>query len=195
MLKKILIAVLVIIVVLVIVGLVLPTEYHIVRSITIDAPPETVYALVSDLERWGDWGPWQETDPSMKITFAETAVGEGGRMEWTGRSGSGWLEITSCDPARGVDYEMAFVQGQGQLPSTGYVALEATDAGTEVTWGMDGKLPAPVIGGYIARFLERGIGAMYDKGLENLKVLAEETPPPEPQPQGDTAEDSAEESY
>ena len=195
MLKKILIAVLVIIVVLVVVGLVLPTEYHIVRSTTVDASPEAVYVLVSDLERWDDWGPWQEADPDMKTTFGETTVGEGGRMEWTGRSGSGWLEITSCDPSRGVEYEMAFVQGQGELPSTGYINYEIADAGTEVTWGMDGELPAPVIGGYIARFLERGIGSMYETGLEKLKVLAEETPAPASPSEEGVVEESSEGSY
>ena len=35
-----------------------PSEYRIVRSATIDAPPETVFAQVNDFHAWEAWSPW-----------------------------------------------------------------------------------------------------------------------------------------
>ena len=39
-------------------GFVLPSHVHVERDAVIDAPPATVFAWVSDFNRWDAWSPW-----------------------------------------------------------------------------------------------------------------------------------------
>ena len=63
MLKKILIALLVLAALIVMIGFFLPATVHVERSITIDAPPATVFALANSFRGFNEWSPWAEIDP------------------------------------------------------------------------------------------------------------------------------------
>ena len=56
------------------VGMLLSSEFHVERSIVIDAPREQIHVLVGDLQRWPDWTPWQEGDPSIVTSDASSGV-------------------------------------------------------------------------------------------------------------------------
>src|SRR5438552_5196895 len=69
--------------------------------IQIDAPPEKVWALVSDITRMGEWSPenlggeWQEgsSEPSVGAKFK--AGNKQGRMKW-----STTCEVTESEPGK-----------------------------------------------------------------------------------------------
>ncbi|RMF69580.1 MAG: polyketide cyclase, partial [Calditrichaeota bacterium] len=57
--------------ILIVVGLFLPASYHAERSIVINAPASVVFDYVNDLTKWEEWGPWQEEDPTIEITYGD----------------------------------------------------------------------------------------------------------------------------
>ena len=73
-----------------------PDTFRIERSATIDAPPEKIFAVLSDLRQWGGWSPWEKKDPDMKRTFGGPERGKGAVYGWEGNKevGKGRMEIT-----------------------------------------------------------------------------------------------------
>ena len=173
MLKKILIALGVVIVLLILVGLVLPMHYEVKRSVVVKAEPAKVHQLVGDLKRWDEWAPWKEEDPTIVTTFGPTTTGAGASQSWTGDSGSGRLRVTQSDAMTGIVYEMAFVDGEREMPATGWIRYSPAPGGTQVEWAMQGDMRMPVIGGYFALMSGMFMNPMFDKGLAKLKARAE----------------------
>jgi uncharacterized protein YndB with AHSA1/START domain len=118
----------------VVVGLCLPRLYHVERSVTINAPPEKVHAIVNRLAEWPKWTAWTvERYPDMEVKFSGPEEGVGAHYEWDGEStGHGELELKTSDPATGVTYDMAF--DHGAMPCTGGIRLDAAGTATKVTW-------------------------------------------------------------
>src|SRR5262245_14663703 len=100
--KKVLIGLLVIVLLLALAGLVLPNDYNFSRSVTINATPAQVHALVGDLARWPDWAPWYDEDPTIKTTMGAKTTGVGASQSWTAESGDGKLILTRCDAEQGI---------------------------------------------------------------------------------------------
>jgi hypothetical protein len=149
-----------------------PREYRIERTITINAKPETVFALCGDLGRWKDWGAWQERDPGMKITQSEKTTGVGAWNAWISKSeGNGKMTITAYEPLKRVVYNLEFPDmGMGSI---GSVTLESAGAGVKVIWVDAGDLGMNPMSRWFGLFLDRIIGPDFERGLVNLKRLAE----------------------
>lgn len=173
MLEKILIALGVSIVVLVLVGLVLPEHYEVKRSVVIEAEPAKVHLLVGDLKRWDERTPWKAEDPTIVTTLGAATTGAGASQAWTGESGSGRLRFTQSDAMTGIVFDMAFVDGEREMPATGWIRYAPAPGGTEVEWVMQGDMSMPVIGGYFALLSGMFMNPMFDTGLAKLKTKAE----------------------
>lgn len=112
-------------------------------SVVIDAPPEKVWALISDVTRMGEWSPetqsaaWtgSATGPQAGATFA--GKNRRGRVRWTGR-----CEVTVADPG----HEFTFVRRGPDGGTTWRYVLEPENGSTRVTESFaQAKLPpAPV---------------------------------------------------
>lgn len=161
--------------VLVVVGFLLPTDFHVERSIVINASSETIHPFINDVRHWPEWAAWNaDTDPTLEYEYPGKTVGEGAVYEWHGdRTGDGLLRITKSDPARGVWAEMA-LEG-GELDATTELTYQPADGGTRVTWSHSGTLPRP-LGGYLRGYLESVLDEHFDHGLRGLKKLAEAQP-------------------
>jgi hypothetical protein len=100
----------------------------------VNAAPERIYGLVSDLPRMGEWSPecqrveWEggATGPAAGATFVgHNKGGPRGLMKWSRRG-----RVLVADPGR----EFAFVTEEGGRESTIWRYLfEAVDGGTRVT--------------------------------------------------------------
>jgi uncharacterized protein YndB with AHSA1/START domain len=100
----------------------------------VNAAPERIYRLVSDLPRMGEWSPecqrveWEAgaRGPAAGATFVgHNKGGPRGLMKWSRRG-----RVLVADPGR----EFAFVTEEGGRESTVWRYLfEATDGGTRVT--------------------------------------------------------------
>lgn len=163
-------------IVFIVVGLCLPRLYHVERSVSINAPPEKIHAVVNRLEEWPKWTAWTvEKYPDMKVKFSGPKEGVGAKYEWDGEStDQGELELKTSDPATGVTYDMAF--DHGAMPSTGGIKLAAEGTATKVTWFADGDLGWSPINRYFGLALDGMMGPDFQTGLENLKKRVEAEP-------------------
>ncbi len=175
MLKKILLGLVGLVVLLVALGFVLPDRVRMERSIVINAPPEEVFALVADLNQSGKWSPWTEYDPSMESVV--TGAGVGQKQSWTSKKmGDGSQTITALDAPSKVDFALDF--GDHGV-ATAAMTLEPVAEGTKVVWSFDSNMRKGVpiymapMSTYMGFFMEGMLGKDYDKGLANLKRVAE----------------------
>jgi len=97
----------------------------------IAAPPEQVWALVSDVTRMGEWSP-EATGATWSKGATGPAVGARfkGRNEADGKKWSTTCEITECVPGERFTFQ---VTGGPFKVATWSYDLQPTDTGTSVT--------------------------------------------------------------
>jgi len=71
-----------VLVVILILAAMKPAIFRVTRRAHIQAPPETVFALLNDFHRWTVWSPWERMDPNLKRTYSGAAAGTGSVYEW-----------------------------------------------------------------------------------------------------------------
>lgn len=152
------------------VGLILPRQYEVSRTITVKAPVSTVHQHVADLDRWEAWQPWTEQDPTIKVRRSEQTTGVGAHQSWTGESGGGELTFTESSEDTGVRYDLVF---DDAYKSTGAIQHEAVGNGTRVTWTMAGDGGLNPIDRWFGLMMDSMVGPMFERGLEKLKDAAE----------------------
>jgi Polyketide cyclase / dehydrase and lipid transport. len=151
-----------------------PDTFQVQRRALIKAPPEKIYPLLSDFQRWGAWSPWEKKDPGMKRSFAGPKEGKGASYAWDGDKnvGQGRMEIVEATPPSRVALKLDFLK---PFEAHNTVQFELAPKGelTEVLWGMQG--PVPYVGKIMHVFvdMDRMVGADFEAGLANLKTAAE----------------------
>ena len=160
-----------------VIGLFLPKIARVERSITIAASPEAVYELVDGFRRFNEWSPWARLDPATKYTFSGPERGVGARMEWSSDNpdvGAGSQQIIAVEPGRAVTSTLDFGMDN---PTTSKMVLLPDGAATRATWTLETDLSGSLVGRYFGLALDRMVGPDYEKGLAQLKALAESTAP------------------
>ncbi len=171
-LGRLLIGAVLLVLVLAATAFLLPREVRIERSAEIAAPPAAVFPQVNSLKSFTAWSPWQAMDPAMTQSFEGPEAGVGARMAWASKVvGDGTQEIVASEPDRRVENRLTF---SGMPPSTAVFALEPAGSGTKVTWTLMSDMglnPAARWMGVL--FLDRWVGADFERGLASLKARAE----------------------
>lgn len=121
---------------LAIIGLLLPRNIHVQRSITIARPASLIYATVDSFQLFPQWSPWQHLDPNMHQTTEGAREGVGAKLVWSGNDkvGSGTQVITAATPDQSVASDLDFGK-MGIAKSTMIMAPQASS--TRVTWMLD----------------------------------------------------------
>jgi effector-binding domain-containing protein/uncharacterized protein YndB with AHSA1/START domain len=175
-LKKLVIALVVLAALLAGIGMLLPRMVHVERTIVIDAPAATVYALVDGFKQFNKWSPWAALDPNTQYTQTGPTFGVGAKQSWVGdpkKVGSGSQEIIEVKPYSMVKSHLDFGD---QGVATAQFSFTQDTGGTKVVWGIDSDMGAGPIGRWFGLFMDRMIGGDFDKGLVSLKKLAETMP-------------------
>ena len=173
-LKKFLYSIGALILGLAVIGLFLPSRAQIERSITIDASRATVFALLNDFHQVNKWSPWIEADANARIDIFGPKRGVGATVVWDGNIvGQGSQVITESVPVERVVTALDFGD-QGEASAV--FDLSETDDGTEVVWTFDMEFGFDLIGRYFGLMLGSIVGEDYEKGLANLKSMAEGLP-------------------
>ena len=165
---------LILIVLLALVGFLLPSNYHVERSVSIKCKPADVFQYINNLKTWPDWTVWNTSNyADLKQEFHEPSSGAGASYSWTStKAGSGTMKLVSADPEKGIAYELDFEHGK--YPSKGVIKTEATRRhGLKVTWTNEGELGMNPIGRYFGLMMDDMLGADFQQGLENLKGKVE----------------------
>ncbi|MBN1203933.1 MAG: SRPBCC family protein [Myxococcaceae bacterium] len=159
--------------VFVVVGLFLPRQWRVEQTLLIDAEPEHLHPLVSDLKEWQSWAAWnKEMDPQVKWEYGGPASGEGAWWSWSGpQMGHGKMTITKSDVASGVWVD-EMIETDKEVNARGSITWTRQGQGLQVKWVDEGTLP-PVIGGYFVGMIEKMLSEHFQTGLKNLKAAAE----------------------
>ena len=149
-------------------------QYHIERSIEIDAPKALVYEHVRHFKNFDAWSPWTALDPQQKTTISGTDGAVGAKHTWNGNDnvGEGSQTITSITADR-IDLQTEFIRPFKSVSPTAFV-FEDKGAKTKVSWTFDMKAPFPLNGFMMLTDVDKGIGKDYEMGLDNLKRITEE---------------------
>ena len=152
------------------------TQLHVEAEGTAKAPPETVWALVSDPTTYPSWGPW--SDGRYDNTGEE--VGHGVGAVRVLRSEQRYLGR----PVRSVEKILVFEEGRhlayaviGGIPVRNYradVTLTPDADGTRVRWAAtwDNTL--------LGRMAQRGLRTFYPEMMAGLVAAAERDPDQSP---------------
>ena len=174
MFKTIAIVVVVLIAALLVYAATKPDTFRVERSASIKAPPEKVFVLLNDFQRWGDWSPWEKKDPAMKRTFSVVTSGKGAQYAWQGNSdvGQGRMEIAESVSPSKVSVKLDFVK-PFEAHNIVEFKLEPKGDVTNITWAMQGDTPyfAKII--HVFLNMDRMVGKDFEAGLANLKRLTE----------------------
>ncbi|SFD07577.1 SRPBCC family protein [Pseudoalteromonas denitrificans] len=154
---------------IIIIGLFLPTQYHIEKSIKINAKPSDIHYWVNDLAHWKTWSPWEIIDPSIKMKLGNKTKGVGANQSWFGKSGKGELTFIQVNQT-GVHYNMIF---NDEHLATSSISYQKNKKSTLVTWELSGSNHALITAGYEVLFIKYIFSSSLELGLENLKSQTE----------------------
>jgi hypothetical protein len=175
MLIKLLIVLAVIVIGLVVFVAMRPSEFRIIRSAMVGAPPDAVFPHVNDLHNWEAWSPWAKLDPTAKTIYEGPNAGVGAAFSWAGNHniGEGKMTITESRPNDLVRFRLDFLK---PFKGTNDAKFTFKDEGgkTNVTWAMSGHY------GFVPKLMglfincDKMCGDQFEKGLADLNKVTTE---------------------
>jgi hypothetical protein len=171
-LKRILIALVVLVAIFAVVGMFMSPSVHVARSKDMKASQEAVYNQIADLKMWDNWMPWNKMDPNWKRTWGEKTSGEGASYSWNSDKndvGHGTITITKAVPYEQVENNLHF---EGEGDAGGAFKIEKTDAGSKVTWSLDMNMGSNPFKRLMGGMMNKMMAPIFDKGLTSLDSAA-----------------------
>lgn len=152
-----------------------PKEFHIERSVETDASVQDIYAILSDLNQYPKWSPWQERDPGLQQVIEVHPGVVGSKLSWEGNRevGAGRLTITEAEANQEIVLRLEFFRPFATTNRARWT-IERLEDKRRITWSMDGVnegLMPRVFGMFMD--MDAVVGRDFEKGLETLKTLAE----------------------
>lgn len=173
MIRKIVLAVLVLVAAFLAYVATRPDTFHVERTAVVHAPADFVFARVEDFHLWRDWSPWERLDPAMQRTFSGAERGLGAVYEWKGNDkvGEGRMTITNATRPDRVDFRLEFL-APFKATNQAALAFSPGDGGTTVKWTMDGR--NDFLGKAMCVFMDmdKAVGGDFEKGLAALDSVA-----------------------
>ena len=151
-----------------------PNSFRYARSASMRAPPEKVFPLINNLRTLNTWMPFVKPDPNIKLDYSGPESGKGATNDFSGNSqvGAGRLEITDSQPPNKVTMRLVMTRPMA-CDNTVEFTLVPAGSMTNVTWAMSGKNSLMSKLMCLAMNPDKMIGGMFEKGLADLKGLAE----------------------
>lgn len=151
-----------------------PDTFSLRRTANISAPPEKIFALISDFHRWGGWSPWETKDPAMKRSYSGAERGKGAIYAWNGNNnvGSGRMEIVEASTPSRIVIKLDFFR-PFEAHNTAEFTMLPQGGATQLNWEMHGPLAYMHKIVHVFCNMDRMVGKDFEAGLANLKRLAE----------------------
>lgn len=150
-----------------------PDTIQVRRAMSIETPPDKVFALINDLHRWDSWADRDRSDPPVVRTYGGSPSGRGAISWWqgSGKAGTGRMEITESEPRR-IVVVVDFVKPFEAHNINEFSLAEAVNA-TTVTWTWTGTNVYVTKVMSIFVNMDTFFGSHFETALANLKILAE----------------------
>lgn len=155
------------------VALFLPTTFVYEKSITINAPIDSVWQNVNSLAALDRWSPWNDHDPKMIKETSGLDGTVGAIQSWESEIvGTGSQTIANVQKPTLFETKLDFYKPR-ESHGKAYVKLLTDGVGTKATWGIIGRIPYPFNITILFMNMEKDMGNDWNKGLSKLKSLSE----------------------
>lgn len=169
MLKKILLAVVVVVGVFLVYVSTRPANFRVERSLSIAATPAALFEQVNDHHKFSVWNPFLKLDPNVKNTYSGPDSGVGAVCSWDGNGdiGAGSATIVESRPGELVRQRMDW-----KRPMEGVATVEFTfqpdGDKTKMTWAMYGE--NGFMGKLVSVFMDCDAmcGPQFEEGLASV---------------------------
>jgi effector-binding domain-containing protein len=154
-------------------GLFAKKDYHVERSMVINAPQFMIHDYVRQFKNFNAWSPWSPLDPEMKTEIMGTDGEVGAKYSWKGNDnvGQGQQTITAITPNQ-IDMKVEFTEPFAST-SPSSLKFEPAGEGTKVSWGFDMHVGFPWNAFAMFTDMDAAVGKDYETGLDNLRKLME----------------------
>jgi uncharacterized protein YndB with AHSA1/START domain len=151
-----------------------PATFHIERSITVAAPPESVFAQVNDFHAWTAWSPWEKRDPAMTRSYEGAPAGASAKYAWAGNRevGAGRMTIEQSTPSSQIVIKLEFLEPFAATHTATFTFRKTPD-GTKTTWAMDGSNTFVGKAMHLVMDMDKMVGPDFERGLASLKAVSE----------------------
>ena len=154
----------------VVVGLLLPREWSVEKSVEITGDMAEIHALVSDAEQWDRW-MFEPGDAGTGMTTQADGQGVGATINWSGEGSHGEIVLVESDPAKGIRWDGKIETDE--VNNHGQIRYEQLDGGVvRVTLIDTGTLP-PVFGGFFVPVMNSALGQHFAAALGRLEAVVE----------------------
>ena len=152
----------------VITGLFMNPAWQVERQAVVTAPVKAVYGYISKLPNWSQWTAWnKEAYPDMQLTYSGPEVGVGARQSWNDGAMSGYLEVTTVDAGKSLDYLVSMEDGKHSMDCR--LAVAPMDAATVVSWLCRGDSGGNPLDRLMMAAYKPMIGRDFEIGLARLQ--------------------------
>ena len=171
--KKGILFLLSIILLLIVIGVILPSSYHVERSITIDRSSKQIFPYLNNIQKWPAWTSLnQNKDFSLEQSFYGPNQGIGSGMTYRGdKLGKGKIEIIDNELNDHVSYSLLInnrfhTQGNIQIVSL-------SDSSSQVTISLNGDVGFHLPNRFIILMMDNIAGSLFQESLNHLKLIVE----------------------
>lgn len=172
-LKYIGIGLVVLIAALLIIAVFVPKSFVYEKSITINAPIDSVWGNVNSLGALDKWSPWNDHDPNMKKGMSGIDGTIGAKQSWESEIvGTGSQTIETIEKPNLFETKLDFLKPH-ESHGKAFVKLASEGINTKATWGMSGNMPYPANIMILFMNMEKSMGKDWDNGLSKLKKMSE----------------------
>ena len=157
----------------------LPNALEVSRSVHVERPRASVFAMVNDLRIAKEWSPYNARDPDADYVISETP-GAGQTMRWVSNVrevGSGRMSIVNSIENEAVE---SIIEIGERATLNSRIDLAAEDDNTNVSWSVQARCAEGWINvpcRYMNLIMRSTIERDLDSGLARLKDRAEQLPP------------------
>ncbi|MEE9429498.1 MAG: SRPBCC family protein [Melioribacteraceae bacterium] len=158
-----------------VVALFVSNEMNYEKSITINAPIDSVWENVNSLSDLDKWSPWNDYDPNMKKEMTGTDGTIGAKQSWDSdheKVGKGSQAIAKINAPTLFETDLKFYE-PFESEAIAYVKLVDEGSSTKVTWGFESEMNYPFNLMKLLMDMEEAMDKDWNNGLGKLKQLSE----------------------
>ena len=162
-----------IILLLVVIGVLLPSSYHVERSINIKRSSKMIFPYLNNLQKWSSWTSLNANkDYSLELEFTGSNQGIGSELSYRGdKLGKGKIKIIDNELNDHVTFSLLI---NNRFNTAGNIMIESiSETESEVIITLDGDVGFHLPNRYIILMMNNIAGSLFDESLNRLKMVVE----------------------
>jgi hypothetical protein len=157
-----------------------PDRFEVQRSTRIKATADKIFPLISNLQAFNTWNPFDRRDPDIQGTYSGPVSGKGASYGFeSSKVGTGRIEILDTASPASVTMRLTMIKPIAADNRVTFTlepqgdATQVTTRVTKVTWATEGGIPfvGKII--HLVFNIDKMVGNDFEAGLADLKSLAE----------------------